>query len=121
MAKIPRVRERTATAAELEEETERCRRAREAHRPLAPAPIEGNLCACLVTFAKWRPCCVCGAVFVLYVNAQARTDGDVECSTCQGIREDLAKRLRYTKLSDRVRFHLRSLFAVANDNHEARA
>jgi hypothetical protein len=37
------------------------------------------------------------------------------------VREDLAKRLRRPSLPERVRFHLASIFSVANDNHEARA
>jgi hypothetical protein len=76
---------------------------------------EGNLCTCLVTFARWRKCCVCGSE-TLYVNSQAQTDGDFECGLCVEIRENLAKRLRYTKLSSRVATHLHTLLAIANDN-----
>jgi hypothetical protein len=123
MAKIPRVRERTATAqertaspTELAEDTERCRRAREAHRPLAPVQ-EGNLVKCLVVFARWRQCCTCQSL-VLYVNANARTTGDVECKTCIGLREDLARRLRPARpsLPMRAALHLRALFSTGNDN-----
>ena len=119
MRKIPRVRERTATAAELDDETERCRRAREQRRPLAPEPepSNANLCGALVLLARWRKCAVCGSE-TLYVNEQAQTEGDFECGLCVQVREDLAKRLRYVKLASRVRFHLGALFA--NDNPEAR-
>jgi len=118
-----RVRERTATPAELADDRRRCLTAREQHRPLAPlpptpAPSEGNLVKCLVVFAAWRPCCVCGSL-VLYVDARCRTDADVECPTCQGIREDLAKRLR-PSLPMRAALHLHALFSTANDNGEAR-
>ena len=123
MRKIPRVRERTASPAEIADETERCRRAKEASRVLAPKPAtegEGNLCACLVLFARWRKCYVCARP-VLYVDARCRTDADVECPTCQAIREELAKRLR-PSLPALTALHLRSLFSTsANDNHEARA
>jgi hypothetical protein len=44
-------------------------------------------------FARWRRCCCCQAL-VLYVGADCRTTGDVECPTCKGIRADLAKRLK---------------------------
>jgi hypothetical protein len=57
---------------------------------------------------------------LLYVDARCRTDADVECPACQGIREDLAKRLR-PSLPVRAALHLRALFSTANDNHEARA
>ena len=108
MPKIPRERERTATPQELEDERQRWERAKK------PAPIEGNLCATLVYFAKWRPCCVCGAL-VLFVNPQARTDTDVECGLCREIRESIAKRLR-PSLPVRAALHLRSQFTTANDN-----
>jgi len=114
-------RERTATPAELADEAARCRRAREAQRAPAPAQ-EGNLCACLVTLARWRRCCTCQSL-VLFVNANARATGDVECKTCVDIREDLARRLRPARpsLPMRAALHLRALFSTANDNHEARA
>jgi len=70
--------------------------------------------ACLVTFAAWRRCAVCGSL-TLFVNSQAQTDGDFECGLCQGIRENLAKRLRLS-LPLRVAMHLHTLFAIANDN-----
>jgi len=118
MRKIPRVRERTATPAELEEDRRRCLAAKT--KPPTPAPAqEGNLCAVLVTFAAWRKCCVCGSE-TLYVNEQARTDGDFECGLCVEIRENLAKRLRQTPLPARVAMHLHALWSTANDNHEAR-
>jgi hypothetical protein len=117
--RVPRVRERVATPEELAEEARRWERSREAQRAPAPA-AEGNLCAVLVTFAAWRKCCVCARP-VLYVDARCRTDDDVECPTCQAVREDLAKRLRRPSLHERVRFHLAGLFATSNDNHEARA
>ena len=121
MRKIPRVRERTATPEELAEDTERWNRAREQHRVLAPAPepeaTEGNLAACLVLLARWRKCCVCGSE-TLFVDERGRSDADFECGLCVQVREDLARRLRYVKLADRVRFHLHALFSTANDNHE---
>jgi hypothetical protein len=80
---------------------------------------EGDLCACLVTFARWRKCCVCCSE-TLYVNSQAQTDGDFECGLCQRIREDLAKKLR-PPLPLRAALHLRSLHCTANDNHAGRA
>ena len=116
MAKIPRVRERTATPEELRDEAERCRRAREKARQGTEPEPEGNLVKCLVTFARWRKCCVCGSE-TLYVNEQARTDGDFECKLCVDIRDRLAKRLR-PSLPMRAALHLRSLFSTANDNHE---
>ena len=112
MRKIPRVRERTATPQELAEDRRRCLTAK-----AKPAPVpsqEGNLCACLVTFAAWRECCCCSRP-VLYVRADCRATGDVECPTCQGIRENLVKRLRRS-LPMRAALHLRALFATANDN-----
>ena len=111
MRKIPRVRERTVSPEELEEDRRRCLAART--KPPAAAQ-EGNLCACLVTFAAWRKCCVCSRP-VLYVDARCRTAGDVECPTCQGIREDLARRLR-PPMPTRAALHLRALFTTANDN-----
>jgi len=117
VARPKRPRERVATPLELQDEAERCRRARETHRPLAPtpAPSEGNLVKCLVVFAAWRPCCICGSL-TLFVNSQARTEGDVECPSCVRVRENLAKRLQRPPLHERVRFHLASLFTVSNDN-----
>jgi hypothetical protein len=109
-------RERTATPAELADETERCRRAREKARQATEPEPEGNLAKCLVTFARWRKCCVCGSL-TLFVNTQARTDGDVECPSCVRVRENIAKRLR-PSLPMRAALHLRSLFSTANDNHE---
>ena len=117
MRKIPRVRERTATPAELEEDRRRCLAAKS--KPPTPAPTEGNLVKCLVVFAAWRKCCVCGSL-TLFVDGRCRTDDDFECGFCQGIREDLAKRLR-PPMPMRAALHLRSLFSTANDNHEARA
>lgn len=116
MRKIPRVRERTATPAELADEGKRCRHAREKTRPLATTTEdEGNLCGALVLLARWRRCCCCNRL-VLYVNDQARTDGNVECPTCQGVREALARKLRQTPVLERVALHLWGLFATANDN-----
>jgi hypothetical protein len=80
-----------------------------------PASPEGDLCACMVTFARWRKCAVCGSL-TLYVNSQARTDDDFECGLCQVIRENLAKRLRRTSLPARAALHLWGLFSTANDN-----
>jgi hypothetical protein len=65
-------RERVATPEELADEAQRWNRAREARRVVAPEPIEGNLCAVLVTFAAWQRCAVCGSL-TLYVNSQAQT------------------------------------------------
>jgi hypothetical protein len=113
MRRVPRVRERTATPEELEEDRRRCLAARS--KP--PAPIEPNLCATLVTFARWRKCCVCGSE-TLFVDERARTDGDFECGLCVGIRENLAKRLRRTSLAARAALHLWGLFSMGNDNHE---
>ncbi len=114
MAKIARVRERTATPAELEEDRRRCLAAR--MKPPTPAPIEGNLCAVLVRFAAWRPCCVCGSL-TLYVNENTRTDTNFECGLCKEIRESLAARLRQS-LPIRAAFHVRALVATANGNRE---
>jgi hypothetical protein len=80
---------------------------------------EGNLAAVLVLFARWRRCCVCGSE-TLYVNEQARTDTDFECGLCQGIREDLAKKLR-PPLPLRAALHLRALFTTANSNGTVRS
>jgi hypothetical protein len=80
---------------------------------------ESDLCQTLVFFARWRRCCVCGSL-TLFVDERGRSDGDFECGLCQGIREDLAKRLK-PSLPLRAALHLRSLFSTANDNHEARA
>jgi hypothetical protein len=85
---------------------------------MTPAP-DADLCACLVAFARWRKCCVCGSE-TLYVNDQARSDTDFECGLCQRIREDLAKKLR-PPLPLRAALHLRSLHCTANDNHAGRA
>jgi hypothetical protein len=110
-------RERVATPAELAEDRRRCLAAKT--KPPTPAPAqEGNLCACLVTFAAWRKCCVCGSE-TLYVDGRCRTDDDFECGLCQRIREDLAKRLK-PSLPMRAALHLHALFSTANDNHEAR-
>jgi hypothetical protein len=120
MAKIPRVRERTATPEELEEDRRRCLAAKEKAPTPVPNPAaenEGNLCACLVTFAAWRKCCVCSRP-VLFVDARCKADSDVECPTCHGIRRNLARRLRQMPVLERVGLHLRALFLVANDNHE---
>lgn len=113
-----RPRERTATQAELAEDRRRCLAAKVKPAP-KPETTEGNLCACLVTFAAWRKCCCCARP-VLYVDARCRTDADVECPMCQSIREDLAERLR-PSLPMRAALHLRALFSTANDNHEAHA
>lgn len=91
--KLPRPkrpRERVATPSELADEAERCRRAREQHRPLAPAPIEANLCATLVYLAAWRPCRSCGTR-VLFVDERARTDTAFTCGRCEARKEALAK------------------------------
>jgi hypothetical protein len=119
MKNTRRVRERVASQAELAEDRRRCLAAREQHRPLAPlpptpAPSEGNLVKCLVVFAAWRKCCVCSRP-VLYVDARCRTDADVECPTCQGVRENLAKRLK-PSLPMRAALHLHALFWTGNDN-----
>jgi len=101
---------RVATPEELADEAQRWERAREAQQ----APIESNLCACLVMLGRWRRCCCCGSL-VLFVNEQARADGDVECGLCVKIRESLAKRLR-PSLPMRAALHLRALFSTGNDN-----
>jgi hypothetical protein len=80
---------------------------------------EANLAATLVMFARWRKCCVCGSE-TLFVDGRCRTDGDFECGLCQGIREELVKRLRRTSLPARAALHLRALLMPGNDNHEAR-
>lgn len=114
MPKIPRVRERTATPQELEEDRRRCAAART--KPPTPAPAaEGNLVKCLVVFARWRTCSVCRSRPLLFVDARCRTDADVECPTCQRIREDLAKRLK-PSLPLRAALHLRAIFEARNDN-----
>ncbi len=107
-------RERVATPSELEEDRRRCLAAKA--KPPTPAPIEGNLCAVLVRFAAWRPCCVCGSL-TLYVNENVRTDTDFECGLCKEIRESLAKLLRPSHPL-RTALCLRSLFSTANDNRE---
>jgi hypothetical protein len=87
------------------------------------APVqEGNLVKCLVVFARWRQCCTCQSL-VLYVNANARTTGDVECKTCIGLREDLARRLRPARpsLPRRVALHLWGLFATTSNDNGVRA
>jgi hypothetical protein len=116
MAKIPRVRERTASAQELRDDEERCRRAREKARQGTTPANEGNLCKCLVMFAAWRPCCVCGSL-TLYVNENVRTDSDFECGRCKEIRENLARWLR-PALPVRAALHLLGLFSTAIDNRE---
>jgi hypothetical protein len=100
MATIPRRSKRTAprsrcaTPEELRDETERCRRAREEHRPLAPAPEPtGNLARTLIYFAAWRPCSSCGTR-VLYVGSDARTDSDFTCGGCLARKESLAEQAR---------------------------
>jgi hypothetical protein len=114
--RVPRVRERTATPQELEEDKRRCLAAKAKLPTPAPTPEnEANLAAVLVTFARWRKCCCCQAL-VLYVGANARATGDVECKLCVDIREDLARRLRRTSLPARVGLHLRALFSTSNDN-----
>jgi hypothetical protein len=72
-----------------------------------------------VLLARWRKCCVCGSE-TLFVDERGRSDADFECGLCQGIRADLARRLRYVKLASRVRFHLSALFSTANDNAAVR-
>ena len=108
------LRERFATPAELEEDRRRCLAAKA--KPPTLAPIEGNLCAVLVRFAAWRPCCVCGWR-TLYVNENVRTDSDFECGRCREIREILARWLR-PSLPMRAALHLLGLFSTAIDNHE---
>lgn len=116
MRKIPRVRERTATPEELEDDRRRCLAART--KPPTPGPAaEGNLVKCLVVFARWRTCSVCRSRPLLFVDARCRTDADVECPTCQRIRENLAKRLK-PSLPMRAALHLWGLFSTANSNSE---
>jgi len=94
--------------------------------PEPPPEPAGNLAAVLVLFARWRRCCVCRAP-VLFVNGQCGTDGDVECPTCTGIREELARKLRprpaaVTCLPVRAALHLWAAFGgVDNDNGHPRA
>ena len=107
--------ERVATPAELADDAQRWARARQQAPTTAPAP-GGDLCACLVTFAAWRPCCVCGSL-TLYVDENARTDSDFECGLCKEIREILARWLR-PSLPMRAALHLLGLFSMAIDNHE---
>lgn len=108
-------RERTATAEELAEDKRRCLTAKA--KPLTPAPgQEGDLCACLITFAGWRKCSVCASL-TLFVNENVRTNSDFECGLCKEIRENLARRLR-PSLPCRAALHLRAVFSTANDNHE---
>ncbi len=110
-------RERVATQAEIADATRRCREAREQHRVLAPAPEpqQANLCGALVLLARWRRCSICGSES-LFTDERGRADSDVECGLCVQVREDLAKRLRFVKLSERVRFHLGALCSTGNDN-----
>ena len=118
-----RVRERTATPDELAEDRRRCLAAK-AKTPTAPKPAaenEGNLCACLATFAAWRACDACGAL-VLFVNELARTTGKVVCGRCERRRKALGEQCK-PSLPMRAALHLRGLFSTANDNnhHEVRA
>ena len=83
---------------------------------MTPAP-EADLAACLIALARWRKCSACGRL-VLFVNEQARSDGDVECGACQKIRENLASKLRPSLLM-RAALHLRALHSTANDNNHA--
>lgn len=96
--------------------------------PEPPPEPAGNLASVLVLFARWRRCCVCRAP-VLFVNGQCGTDGDVECPTCTGIREELARKLRPVQpanlhlapsLPARVALRLRALWSTANDNATVR-
>jgi hypothetical protein len=88
-------------------------------KPPTPAPAqEGNLCACLVTFARWRKCCVCGSE-TLFVDERGHSDADLECGLCVAVREGLARRLRFAKLASRLRGRLAVLFTSTNDNHGA--
>jgi hypothetical protein len=98
-----------ATPAELDEDRRRWLAAKVP--PPRPKPDEGNLVGVLRLFAAWKPCASCGAR-VLFVNSQARTDGDVVCGICQ---LDPAKKLRRPSLPLRMAMHLRSLW-TANDN-----
>jgi hypothetical protein len=95
-------------------------------RVRTPAPVEneGDLVKVLVVFARWRKCCCCSRS-LLFVDALCRTDADVECPTCQAVREGLALRLRPSNshqmsLPDRVALHVKALLFIANDNGEAR-
>ena len=55
----------------------------------------GNLTKVLTMFAAWRRCRACGAR-VLYVNEDARTDGDFICGSCEK-RQDLIRVLLFLR------------------------
>jgi hypothetical protein len=109
--------ERFAEAEEPTRETIEAERAEsEGDDDAKPASPDGNLCACLVTFAAWRACSVCGSL-TLYVNENVQTDSDFECGLCEEVREILARWLR-PSLPMRVALHLLGLFSTANDNRK---
>jgi hypothetical protein len=110
-----RPRERVATPAELAEDRRRCLAAK---AKAAPAQ-EGNLCACLVTFAAWRTCNGCGAR-VLFVNEQARTTGKFACGRCDERREAMGEKCK-PSLPARAALHLWGSFSTNDNGHEARA
>jgi hypothetical protein len=98
-------RERTATLAELAEDRRRCLAAKAKQAPVQ----EGNLCACLVTFAAWRICNGCGAR-LLFVNEQARTTGKFVCGRCDERREAMGEKCK-PSLPFRAALHLRALLS----------
>jgi hypothetical protein len=55
----------------------------------------GNLTKVLTMFAAWRPCRSCGAR-VLYVDEDARPDGDFICGLCEE-RQDLIRVLLFLR------------------------
>jgi hypothetical protein len=77
-----RVRSRKASLEELEEDRRRCLAAKAPEPEPKPEPTEGNLCGALVLLARWRKCSVFDAR-VLFVNEQARTDGEFICGGCE--------------------------------------
>jgi hypothetical protein len=123
MAKIPRVRERTATAEELEEDRRRCLAAKA--KPPTPETDEGNLCRTLAFLAAWKPCTACGAR-VLYVDEQTRTDTKFICGRCDARGESLGEQAKLARaasrprrpLPSRVGLHAWGLFSIVNDNSQ---
>jgi hypothetical protein len=109
MEKIPRVRERTATAAELEEEHRRCLEARDAARLQAALACDELATA---TFAAWWNCSACGSETLVLDKAGPPPRAFV-CALCERAKHDLAKRLRKPSLYDRIKTALG--FFASND------